>query len=210
MGKLKTVNIKGKEYVEVNERLIYFRKTYPNFSLTSEVLEKTNESILILASIINEDGRVIATGMAEEVKGSTFINKTPYVENCETSAWGRALGNFGMPQATASVSGGPGAAFTDPNNTTTTGNFSINPNAGGRFANAVEATGAPGEPTQFADGSEGYMVNRFGGFRGPTGGGTIPANVATANNFSTDTAKAASQIFGNSTQFQPRKRLITL
>ena len=68
MGKLKTVNIKGKEYVEVNERLIYFRKTYPNFSLTSEVLEKTNESILILASIINEDGRVIATGMAEEVK----------------------------------------------------------------------------------------------------------------------------------------------
>ena len=41
MGKLKTVNIKGKEYVEVNERLIYFRKTYPNFSLTSEVLEKS-------------------------------------------------------------------------------------------------------------------------------------------------------------------------
>lgn len=96
MGKLKTVNIKGKEYVEVNERLIYFRKTYPNFSLTSEVLEKTDTSILILASIINEDGRVIATGMAEEVKGSTFINKTSYVENCETSAWGRALGNFGI------------------------------------------------------------------------------------------------------------------
>ena len=122
----------------------------------------------------------------------------------------QALGNFGMQSATATVSGGPGAAFTDPNNTTTTGNFSINPNAGGRFANAVEATGAPGEPTQFADGSEGYMVNRFGGFRGPTGGGLIPANVATANNFSTDTTKAAAQIFGNSTQFQPRKRLITL
>tara|TARA_B100000459_G_C8590525_1_gene207525 strand:+ start:772 stop:1317 length:546 start_codon:yes stop_codon:yes gene_type:complete len=96
MGKLKTVNIKGKEYVEVNERLIYFRKTYPKFSLTSEVLEKTDKSILILASIINEDGRVIATGMAEEEKGSTFINKTSYVENCETSAWGRALGNFGI------------------------------------------------------------------------------------------------------------------
>jgi hypothetical protein len=120
------------------------------------------------------------------------------------------LGDFGMPQATASVSGGPGAAFTDPNNTTTTGNFSINPNAGGRFANAVEATGAPIGPQQMADGSEGYAVNRFGGFAGTTGGGTIPANVATANNFSTDTTKAAAQIFGNSTQFQPRKRLITL
>tara|TARA_R100000655_G_scaffold110129_1_gene167981 strand:+ start:2616 stop:3158 length:543 start_codon:yes stop_codon:yes gene_type:complete len=94
--KLKTVNIKGKAYVEVNERLRYFRHTYPNYSLTSEVLEKTENSILILASILNEEGRVIATGMAEEEKGSTFINKTSYVENCETSAWGRALGNLGI------------------------------------------------------------------------------------------------------------------
>ena len=96
MAKLKSVNIKGKEYVEVHERLRYFRSTYPNYSLTSEVLEKTDKSILILASIINEDGRVIASGMAEEEKGSTFINKTSYVENCETSAWGRALANFGI------------------------------------------------------------------------------------------------------------------
>jgi len=96
MAKLKSVNIKGKEYVEVNERLRYFRSTYPNFSLTSEVLEKTDNSILVLASIINEDGRVVANGLAEEEKGSTFINKTSYVENCETSAWGRALANFGI------------------------------------------------------------------------------------------------------------------
>ncbi len=96
MAKLKSVNIKGKEYVEVNERLRYFRSTYPNYSLTSEVLEKTDKSILVLATIINEDGRVLATGMAEEEKGSTFINKTSYVENCETSAWGRALANFGI------------------------------------------------------------------------------------------------------------------
>lgn len=96
MTKLKSVNIKGKFYVEVNERLIYFRNNYPNFSLTSEVLEKTDKSILILATITNEEGKVIATGMAEEEKGSTFINKTSYVENCETSAWGRALGNFGI------------------------------------------------------------------------------------------------------------------
>ena len=119
----------------------------------------------------------------------------------------QALGNFGMPQQGSG--GGPGAAFTDPNNTTTTGNFSINPNAGG-IANVIEATGAPMGPQQMADGSEGYAVNRFGGFAGTTGGGTIPANVATANNFSTDTTKAAAHIFGNSTQFQPRKRLITL
>ena len=94
--KLKTVNIKGKEYVEVHERLRYFRSAYPNYSLTSEVLDKTDSSILILASIVDEDGRVLANGLAEEEKGSTFINKTSYVENCETSAWGRALANFGI------------------------------------------------------------------------------------------------------------------
>ena len=94
--KLKTINIKGKEYVEVNERLRYFRENYPNYSLTSEVIEKTENSILIGATITNEDGRVIASGLAEEEKGSTFINKTSYVENCETSAWGRALASFGI------------------------------------------------------------------------------------------------------------------
>ena len=96
MAKLKTVNIKGKEYVEVNERLIYFRKNFPNYSLTSEVLDKTDNSILIMARIMNEAGQIISCGIAEEIKGSTFINKTSYVENCETSAWGRALANFGI------------------------------------------------------------------------------------------------------------------
>ena len=42
--------------------------------------------------------------MAEEIKGSTFINKTSYVENCETSAWGRALANFGIGLETAVAS----------------------------------------------------------------------------------------------------------
>tara|TARA_R100000773_G_scaffold14540_1_gene13313 strand:+ start:4821 stop:5348 length:528 start_codon:yes stop_codon:yes gene_type:complete len=94
--KLKTVNIKGKEYVEVNERLIYFRKHFPKHSLITEVIEKTENSILIMAYVIDENDNTIATGLAEEIKGSTFINKTSYVENCETSAWGRALANFGI------------------------------------------------------------------------------------------------------------------
>ena len=97
MSKLKTVNIKGKDYVEVHTRLTHFRKHYPNYSLTTEVLEyNTDQSILILAKISDETGRVVATGLAEEEKSTTYINKTSYVENCETSAWGRALGNFGI------------------------------------------------------------------------------------------------------------------
>ena len=76
--------------------LFISEKNFPNYSLTTDIVEKTDQSITILASILNEEGRVIANGLAEEFKGSTFINKTSYVENCETSAWGRALGNFGI------------------------------------------------------------------------------------------------------------------
>jgi len=94
--KLKSINIKGKEYVEVNERLKFFRINFPKYSLTTEVLEKTPDSILIKATVYDDKDRPIATGIAEEIKGSTFINKTSYVENCETSAWGRALANLGI------------------------------------------------------------------------------------------------------------------
>jgi len=100
---LKTVNIKGKPYVTVDERLIYFRKHYKNYALETEVIEKTDNSILIKAVISDENSRVIATGLAEEEKNSSFINKTSYVENCETSAWGRALANFGIGINTGSV-----------------------------------------------------------------------------------------------------------
>lgn len=93
---IKTIAIQGKEYVQVNERLKYFRANYPKYSLASEVIEKTDSSILIQAIIKDEKDRVIATGIAEEIKGSSYINKTSYVENCETSAWGRALGNLGI------------------------------------------------------------------------------------------------------------------
>jgi len=93
---LKTINIKGKDYVEVHERLRHFRIHYKDHSLTSEVIDKTDTTILIKATIKDSTGREMATGLAEEEKGTSFINKTSYVENCETSAWGRALGNFGI------------------------------------------------------------------------------------------------------------------
>tara|TARA_R110000822_G_scaffold183476_1_gene322867 strand:+ start:415 stop:948 length:534 start_codon:yes stop_codon:yes gene_type:complete len=96
MTKLKSVNIKGKNYVEVHERLRYFRSKYPQYTIDSDVVEKTEDTILVKAIILNEEGRLIASGLAEERRGSSFINKTSYVENCETSAWGRALGNFGI------------------------------------------------------------------------------------------------------------------
>ena len=94
--KFKTVNIKGSEYVTVNERLKYFRTKYSNFSLTSEITHLNDNGVVVRASIKNRDGFELATGIAHETKDSSFINKTSFIENCETSAIGRALANLGI------------------------------------------------------------------------------------------------------------------
>lgn len=94
--KLKTIKIRGKNYVEVNERIKYFRENYKGWSLTSELIELTENRCVIKASVTDEKDKVIATGIAYEVMGSTNVNKTSFIENCETSAWGRALGNLGI------------------------------------------------------------------------------------------------------------------
>ena len=96
--KFKTTNIKGKEYVEVNERIKYFRlaEEYKGWCLCSEVVHLDDASCVIKATICDENGVTKATGFAQEDKSSSYINKTSYVENCETSAWGRALANLGI------------------------------------------------------------------------------------------------------------------
>lgn len=98
MCKLKTVTIKGKEYVEVNERLKFFRseEKYKDYSLESEIIELQNGVVTIKAIIRDCNGVIKATGLAQEKESSSYINKTSYIENCETSAWGRALGNLGI------------------------------------------------------------------------------------------------------------------
>jgi hypothetical protein len=93
---MKTINIHGKQYVEVKERIKYFREIHTDWGLTSEILDLTDERCVIKATITNQDDRIIATGIAYETKGSSFINKTSFIENCETSAWGRALANLGI------------------------------------------------------------------------------------------------------------------
>jgi len=92
------MKIKGKDYVPVNERLKEFRKLFKDYSLTSEIIELTPEVCTIKAVITDDKGVVRATGLAQELRNNSMslVNKTSYVENCETSAWGRALGNFGI------------------------------------------------------------------------------------------------------------------
>lgn len=93
---MKTINIKGKEYVTVNERLKEFRNTFKDYSLVSEIIELGADYCTMKATIIDDKGVVRATGFAREVIAKSPINKFAFVENCETSAMGRALGNFGI------------------------------------------------------------------------------------------------------------------
>jgi len=91
--KFRTINIKGKDYVMVSDKLAYFRNNeeYKGWSIETEFIDLTPEHCCVRAVIRNTDGRIVATGHAHETKQSTMINKTSYVENCETSAIGRAL-----------------------------------------------------------------------------------------------------------------------
>ena len=93
---IKTVSIKGKEYAQVPERVRAFRTICPGGQITTEIISLENGVVTMKATIIDESGRIISTGLAQEKETSSFINKTSFIENCETSAVGRALGFAGI------------------------------------------------------------------------------------------------------------------
>lgn len=90
------VNIRGKEYQTVALRVQKFREAYPNYSLTSEVLFRDADCVVMKSIIADETGRVLATGHAEEYRKSSQINGTSALENAETSAHGRSLAALGL------------------------------------------------------------------------------------------------------------------
>ena len=106
---IKTTNIKGKEYAEVNQRIKAFRMIYPDGIIDTSLIKDENGECIFKAQVgfYQEDGCVqwLGTGYAKEKEDSSFINKTSYIENCETSAVGRALGmaGFGIDVSVASA-----------------------------------------------------------------------------------------------------------
>lgn len=87
-------------YVPVHERIEKFYAKYPNGRITTNYLLEAadGDNCVFKASVFREkdDAEPSATGHAYEINGSSYINKTSYIENCETSAIGRALANLGI------------------------------------------------------------------------------------------------------------------
>lgn len=103
--RLKPIDIKGKDYNTVNQRVLAFRELFPEGSIVTEIISHENSTVLMKATVYDGLGRILATGHAQEKEEASYINKTSYIENCETSACGRALGfiGIGATEAIASV-----------------------------------------------------------------------------------------------------------
>jgi hypothetical protein len=87
-----------KDYVEVNVRVEKFYTKYPNGRIITNLIS-WNDGVVVMKSEVYRDitDQVpSATGHAYEKEGSSFINKTSALENCETSAVGRALALLGF------------------------------------------------------------------------------------------------------------------
>jgi len=100
MSKIKTTKIGKKDYVEVDERIRLFWELHPTWSITTDMIYNCEKEMITIfkATVLDESNRVIATGHAREFQADkkSMVNKTSHVENCETSAIGRALGIKGI------------------------------------------------------------------------------------------------------------------
>ena len=92
---LNSIDLKNKAYVLVPERVKAFRKLYPEGFIMTDILSLENGIVMMKTEVGYYDGDrrvVLGTGMAYEKESNGYVNKTSYIENCETSAVGRALG----------------------------------------------------------------------------------------------------------------------
>lgn len=105
--KNKAVKIKGKDYVLVSDRILFFNQEYENGCITTELVSDPTSDTIIIQAFVRPDASNdrVFTWYAQEVIGDWFINKTSALENAETSAVGRALAMMwiGVIDSVASV-----------------------------------------------------------------------------------------------------------
>lgn len=84
------------EYAEVPQRVRAFREIWPSGRIETSIVSSTDSMVIFKAEAYDDEGRLLATGHAQEIQGSSTINKTNWIENAETSAVGRCLGFLGL------------------------------------------------------------------------------------------------------------------
>jgi hypothetical protein len=97
-SKIKTITIQRKEYVMVNEKVKFFRSEpqYKDWSIESDIIKHEDNDVIVKTVVRDTNGVIRSSGLAHEVAGSSKINSTSHVENCETSAIGRAMAGLGI------------------------------------------------------------------------------------------------------------------
>lgn len=95
---MKTINIKGKDYIPVNERLLHFRSSdqFKMWQIHEDLIEVNENEGIFKVTICDQNGTIIASAHSQEYRDSSYINKTSFLENGFTSALGRALGYLGI------------------------------------------------------------------------------------------------------------------
>jgi len=95
----KAIDIKGKKYVLVSDRVIYFNEKYPNGTINTKLISKPEDDRVVIRATVTPDKENASryfSAYSQALWGDGYINKTSAIENCETSAVGRALGFMGI------------------------------------------------------------------------------------------------------------------
>ena len=114
-----SIKIHGKDYSTVADRLAIARKTLgSSLDLKDFIIHQDKDRVIIQCEAYL-DGNHIGTGIAEEVRSASFINKTSALENCQSSAWGRCLANIGFVNSNIASAEEVSAAITSQNKSLT-------------------------------------------------------------------------------------------
>lgn len=84
---LPLLTLKGKDYLQVAHRIVWFREEHPDWTIETSIVEISDKHSIFRASIINDLGRLIATG----TKSETIDGFQDHLEKSETGSIGRAL-----------------------------------------------------------------------------------------------------------------------
>jgi len=91
------MDFRGKAYAPVAMRVEFLRRAFgTELGITTEIVVADERVVIMRATISDAEGRVLATGYAEEFRSSRGVNSTSALENAETSAVGRALAALGL------------------------------------------------------------------------------------------------------------------